>query len=119
MKIQFSRASEKIWSHFFSRFFEIETLVNDWSGGHPTSILDINELTEICEFPRLSELFRLALVVIGAGGEQIEALDPSIFEITAIFAYLCLIINICYDLIWKWFRLPKNRYLHYFQPSVV
>ena len=29
MKIQFSRASEKIWSHFFSRFFEIETLVND------------------------------------------------------------------------------------------
>ena len=33
MKIQFSRASEKIWSHFFSRFFEIETLVNDWLGG--------------------------------------------------------------------------------------
>ena len=30
MKIQFSRASEKIWSHFFSRFFEIETLVNAW-----------------------------------------------------------------------------------------
>jgi len=29
MKIQFSRASEKIRSHFFSRFFEIETLVND------------------------------------------------------------------------------------------
>ena len=28
MKIQFSRASEKIWSHFFSRFFEIETLVD-------------------------------------------------------------------------------------------
>ena len=33
MKIQFSRASEKIWSHFFSRFFEIETLVNDCSEG--------------------------------------------------------------------------------------
>ena len=32
MKIQFSRASEKIWRHFFSRFFEIETLVNDWRG---------------------------------------------------------------------------------------
>ena len=30
MKNQFSRASEKIRSHFFSRFFEIETLVNDW-----------------------------------------------------------------------------------------
>ena len=30
MKIQFSRASEKIRSLFFSRFFEIETLVNDW-----------------------------------------------------------------------------------------
>ena len=29
MKNQFSRASEKIRSHFFSRFFEIETLVND------------------------------------------------------------------------------------------
>ena len=29
MKIWFSRASEKIRSHFFSRFFEIETLVND------------------------------------------------------------------------------------------
>ena len=29
MKIRFSRASEKIRSHFFSRFFEIETLVND------------------------------------------------------------------------------------------
>ena len=31
MKIQFSRASEKIRSHFFSRFFEIETLVNDFT----------------------------------------------------------------------------------------
>ena len=30
MKNQFSRASEKIRSHFFSRFFEIETLVNAW-----------------------------------------------------------------------------------------
>ena len=29
MKNLFSRASEKIRSHFFSRFFEIETLVND------------------------------------------------------------------------------------------
>ena len=33
MKIQFSRASEKIWSHFFSRFFEIETLVKDCGEG--------------------------------------------------------------------------------------
>ena len=31
MKIRFSRASEKIWSNFFSRIFEIETLVNDCS----------------------------------------------------------------------------------------
>ena len=42
------------------------------------------------EFTRLSELFRFALVVTGAGGQQIEALYPGIFEITAIFAYLCL-----------------------------
>ena len=49
MKIQFSRASEKIRSHFFSRFFEIETLVNDWvvqifyhpNGGGLTSNLNI------------------------------------------------------------------------------
>ena len=33
MKIQFSRASEKIRSHFFSRFFEIETLVKDCGDG--------------------------------------------------------------------------------------
>ena len=29
LKIRFSRAREKLSSHFFSRFFEIETLVND------------------------------------------------------------------------------------------
>ena len=33
MKIQFSRASEKIRSNFFSRFFEIETLANDFCKG--------------------------------------------------------------------------------------
>ena len=37
MKNQFSRASEKIRSHFFSRFFEIETLVNDWFMGIPAT----------------------------------------------------------------------------------
>jgi len=38
MKIQFSRASEKIRGHFFSRFFEIETLVNDWPVLHAKNL---------------------------------------------------------------------------------
>ena len=43
MKIWFSRASEKIRSHFFSRFFEIETLVNDCCGVERGIYSDIYE----------------------------------------------------------------------------
>ena len=41
MKIQFSRASEKIRSNFFSRFFEIETLVNDCHIGRAVSLCSL------------------------------------------------------------------------------
>ena len=44
MKIQFSRASEKIRSNFFSRFFEIETLVNDWVQLHYKKMWSYNSV---------------------------------------------------------------------------